>query len=609
VGDSGGWEPFAAAAIRSLAARLLIFATLEAGGEAPDMYCRAFACDYDGTGAVAGRLAPEAAAALAAARAEGYATLLVTGRVLEDLRESGMDFGGFDAVVAENGALVWLPASDRTIRLGEPPPDRFLAELRARNVAFRCGAVVVGIAASQATTVLEAIRALGVDAQIAFNRGEAMVLPSAVNKAAGTLRALEEVGRSAHNMIAFGDAENDASLLASAELGIAPRGAVPSISARADERLSLPGPAGVGHRIGEIVAAGGVVPTPSRHRLVLGWDADGGPAALPAAGTNLMISGDPRSGKSWLAGLVLERLLEREYSVCVIDPEGDYGEFDPRPRLMVLGRHLPLPAANVVASIVRDEPGSFVLDLAALPHGEKLAYVSTVLCGLEALRARTGLPHWTVIDEAHYFFHASSPCRLALESRTGHYVFVTYRPSLVADAVHAAVGAHLVTHTTVEDERYFIAGLLRGRGPDDLLAPDALAELEPPRAGLLLEGPAGPRWQVFTPAERAIAHVHHRRKYADLPLPEAKAFRFLGAGNAPATVAHNVHEFRDAIRFVPERSLQHHMIEGDFSRWAHDVLGDTELATGLRKLELTTRSGAAPSRDEIIEHIADRYAI
>jgi hydroxymethylpyrimidine pyrophosphatase-like HAD family hydrolase len=573
------------------------------------MYCRAFACDYDGTGAVGGRLAPEAAAALAAARAEGYATLLVTGRVLDDLRETGMDFDVFDAVVAENGALVWLPAPDRMVHLGMPPPDRFLAELRVRGVSFRCGAVVVGVAASQAATVLDAIRTVGVDAQIAFNRGEAMVLPSGVNKAVGAARALEELGRSVHNLIAFGDAENDAALLAAAELGVAARGSVPSIAAGADERLTLPGPAGVAHRIAQVTAAGGIVPTPSRHRLVLGWDADGGPAALPAAGVNVMISGDPRSGKSWLAGLVLERLLDREYTVCVIDPEGDYGDFDPRPRILVLGRHLPLPAADAVPRIVRDEPGSIVLDLAALPHGEKVAYVGAVLCGLEALRARTGLPHWTVIDEAHYFFHASAPCPLALESATGHYVFVTYRPSLVADAIHAAVGAHLVTHTTVEEERYFIAGLLRGRGPAELVAADALAELARPRAGLLLEGPAGPRWQVFTPADRIITHVHHGRKYADAPLPETKAFRFLSAGDAPVTVAHNVHEFRDAVRFVPDGSLRHHLLAGDFSRWAHDVLGDDGLASGLRKLELTTRTGAAPNREEILEHIADRYAI
>ncbi|MBM4267742.1 MAG: haloacid dehalogenase, partial [Deltaproteobacteria bacterium] len=50
------------------------------------MYCRALACDFDGTGASGGRLAPEVSAALASARVAGISTLLVTGRVLDDLR-------------------------------------------------------------------------------------------------------------------------------------------------------------------------------------------------------------------------------------------------------------------------------------------------------------------------------------------------------------------------------------------------------------------------------------------------------------------------------------------------------------------------------------------
>jgi hydroxymethylpyrimidine pyrophosphatase-like HAD family hydrolase len=42
------------------------------------MYCRVIACDFDGTGAVEGHPAPELYAALAAARAQGIVTLLVT---------------------------------------------------------------------------------------------------------------------------------------------------------------------------------------------------------------------------------------------------------------------------------------------------------------------------------------------------------------------------------------------------------------------------------------------------------------------------------------------------------------------------------------------------
>jgi hydroxymethylpyrimidine pyrophosphatase-like HAD family hydrolase len=75
------------------------------------MYCRVIANDFDGTGAVDGHPAPGLYAALAAARAQGIVTLLVTGRVLEDVQQACEELSPFDAVAAENGAIVQLSHS------------------------------------------------------------------------------------------------------------------------------------------------------------------------------------------------------------------------------------------------------------------------------------------------------------------------------------------------------------------------------------------------------------------------------------------------------------------------------------------------------------------
>lgn len=160
-----------------------------------------------------------------------------------------------------------------------------------------------------------------------------------------------------------------------------------------------------------------------------------------------------------------------------------------------------------------------------------------------------------------------------------------------------------------DEERYFVSSLLQSRGPAGLAAADALAEVGVPRAGLLVEAPTAPRWQVFTPGERTTGHAHHGRKYAEVRLPADRAFHFrLTDGGAPAA-AHNLVEFCAAVRAVPVGSLHHHLLAGDFSRWVEEVLGDVELASGLRKLERTTRQGAPPSRAEIIEHVRDRYLV
>jgi hypothetical protein len=73
--------------------------------------------------------------------------------------------------------------------------------------------------------------------------------------------------------------------------------------------------------------------------------------------------------------------------------------------------------------------------------------------------------------------------------------------------------------------------------------------------------------------------------------------------------AHNVIEFYQAIESVPLASLRHHLSANDFSRWVADVLGDQELARGLRKLERTMPTGGIPDRAEILAHIADHYLI
>jgi 3-deoxy-D-manno-octulosonate 8-phosphate phosphatase KdsC-like HAD superfamily phosphatase len=69
-------------------------------------------------------------------------------------------------------------------------------------------------------TVLEALRDLGLDRQIIFNKNAGMILPSGVNKASGLTAALEELKISHHNVVSIGDAENDLPMLTQCECGV-----------------------------------------------------------------------------------------------------------------------------------------------------------------------------------------------------------------------------------------------------------------------------------------------------------------------------------------------------------------------------------------------------
>jgi hypothetical protein len=467
--------------------------------------------------------------------------------------------------------------------------------------------VIVGTWEQHAHTLVKLIRQFGIDGQLIFNRAALMLLPSGINKAVGVRRALDELKRSERNLIAFGDAENDIPMLSSAEVGIAARDSVPAIAALADDAIAQPGGAGVALYIRGLMERQSTVPTPRRRTVTLGRNASGHAVTLPSAGCNLVISGDPRSGKSWIAGLLAEQLMESGYRICIVDPEGDYLQMAQRSSIIAFGHDLVLPAPAAVARLLASESLGVVLILATLAPAEQLTYVAQLLAALEETRNATGIPHWLMIDEAHYFFLSQSPCLKYLGSISGTFCLVTYRPSLLASEAYDTVGAHIFTQTEVEEERYFATKILQECPKLGVAAHTALDAIETPQAGLFMESCATSPWQVFSPAERITRHAHHARKYADSRLPEDKAFRFQSV-EEPLT-ARNMGEFYRAIQEAPLPSLRHHLSAGDFSRWVEGVIGDQQLAKGLRKLERAILAGATPDRAEIQAHIKDHYLI
>jgi hydroxymethylpyrimidine pyrophosphatase-like HAD family hydrolase len=203
------------------------------------------ATDYDGTLACEGHVQQNTIAALDRLRASGRKLVLVTGRHMPDLSTVFSRFDLFERIVAENGGLLYCPATRKEKLLCEPPNQRFLTLLRERNIPFAPGRTVVASWRPHEEAVLEAIRDLGRDLQVTFNKHSIMVLPSGVNKATGLAAALRELHISAHNVVAVGDAENDHALLRAAGCGVAVANALPALKERADIVLDKPDGEGV----------------------------------------------------------------------------------------------------------------------------------------------------------------------------------------------------------------------------------------------------------------------------------------------------------------------------------------------------------------------------
>jgi hydroxymethylpyrimidine pyrophosphatase-like HAD family hydrolase len=101
--------------------------------------------------------------------------------------------------------------------------------------------------------VLAAIRDLGLDLQVIFNKESVMVLPSGVNKGTALHAALDELGISKHNVVAVGDAENDLPMLRMSACGAAVANALLSVKEEADVVLERPRGEGVADLIEAII--------------------------------------------------------------------------------------------------------------------------------------------------------------------------------------------------------------------------------------------------------------------------------------------------------------------------------------------------------------------
>jgi hypothetical protein len=210
------------------------------------MRYRALATDYDGTIAHHGVVDPSTLAALDRLRASGRTLILVTGRELDDLITIFPQLDRFDRVVAENGALIYRPDTKAIRVLTEPPPDRFVNELKRRGVTpLSVGRTIVATVEPHEHAVLSAIHDLGVEWHVVFNKGSVMVLPSGVTKATGLRPVLAELTIPPEQVVGVGDAENDHAFLAECGCAVAVANALPAVRDRADVVTTKANGAGV----------------------------------------------------------------------------------------------------------------------------------------------------------------------------------------------------------------------------------------------------------------------------------------------------------------------------------------------------------------------------
>jgi len=559
----------------------------------------ALACDYDGTLAQHGVVDDTTVAALERLRASGRRLLLVTGRELDDLRRVFPQIQLFDRIVAENGAVVYDPATREVQALAEAPPHELVRELERHGVApLSVGHVIVATWEPHESTVFRVIRDMGLELQVIFNKGAVMVLPSGVNKATGLRRALDVLKLSPHNAVGVGDAENDHTFLAACECGVAVANALDSVKARADFVTASDHGAGVVELIDSLIASDLAELTRplARHELLIGHDESGADVRLPPYGGVILVTGPSGAGKTTVTTALLERLCDAEYQFCVVDPEGDYHEFsgaiglrgsDDRALADEAVRVLDRPSENAVASL---------LDL---PLEGRPSFLQLLLPRLLELRSATARPHWIVIDEAHHLLPSRWQLSQAvLPAHLHNVVLVTVHPDHVAPAVLGLVDTLIVVGRDAQSTVNAF-GRTRGEAPTRLPAHEEDGTLM-----WLLRAGAQPL--RFRGVEPAADRRRHRRKYAEGELGEDRSFYFRGPEGRLNLRAQNLELFTQLGDGVDDDTWRYHLRQRDVSRWFRDVIKDESLAAEAAEIEEQDLPADA-SRARIRDAIQRRY--
>lgn len=545
-----------------------------------EMRYLALATDYDGTLATHGAVPPRVLAALQRARDAGRRLVLVTGRVWPELQAVFPQYKVFHRIVAENGALLIDPETSEQTLLAAPPPDCFVQHLRALPVEpLSVGRVIVATHEPHQHAVLAAIRELGLELQVIFNKGAVMVLPSGVNKASGLSAALAQLGISRHNCIGVGDAENDHALLEQSQLGVAVANSIPMLKEHADWTTRGARGDGVVELIDEWLADDLAARTPRHGRvhLTLGRREDGEPYHVPLQGSRLLLCGRSGSGKSTLTAALLEQLTEAEYQYCLIDPEGD---FQTSPGRVVMGdaEHRPDPAEVVKALAVT--PANVVVNLLGVPLEERSAFAAVLLEQIAHHQNVYGRPHWVVIDEAHHMLSRTADVKAAeLHEESSGTLLVTVHPSHLHPSELERVDTVVVVGAS---PREALGEVAAARGLE--LPPLDEPELEPGQ--VVVWSPERPAELVGIVAlEPRAERRRHQRKYAVGELGPDKSFYFRGPSGALNLRAHNLALFLQMADGVDPDTWQYHLERNDYSTWLREAIKDADLADEVLEIE------------------------
>jgi hypothetical protein len=182
---------------------------------------------------------------------------------------------------------------------------------------------------------------------------------------------------------------------------------VPTLQQRADLVTAGHHGAGVREVIARLVEGdlADLGPALERHDIPIGADTGGHAVRLPAHGGAVLLLGTPGTGQAgsaagagtsgFVAGFI-ERLGQRLFQHCIIDSAGRAADLR---SAVVLGSAEHAPELDEICEVLDKPRQNAVVNLLGVAVPDRPGFFAALLARLQDLRARTGRPHWLVVDE------------------------------------------------------------------------------------------------------------------------------------------------------------------------------------------------------------------
>jgi hypothetical protein len=313
----------------------------------------------------------------------------------------------------------------------------------------------------------------------------------------------------------------------------------------------------------------------------------------------VLFAGPSGSGKSTAATGFFENLAEQHYQFCLIDPEGDYENFI---GALQFGSPQSAPDVKQVMKALEDPGHNLVVSLLGVPLEDRPLFFASLFPLILNLRARTGRPHWMVLDEAHHMLPSSwSPALATLPQAITGLIFITVHPGKIAPCALEHVEVAVAVGNQPQNTLSELAKALsqpEPNTPDDALKP---------REGMVWCRGAGLDPFVIKLCEAKTERRRHLRKYAQGDLGPDRSFYFRGPENKLKLQAQNLQIFNTIAEGVDDGTWLFHLQNHDYSIWFREKIKDNGLAEEVAAIETTASADAQASRAAIKGAVERRY--